>query len=89
MGSFSKSNIKNILLQIFLVYSFLTLLILIILNFGNVRLFNSLNLSMTIISNGGFLPTNNLNQIFLNDNHYILAIVLFIPTLNIFFFLIF
>ncbi len=85
MGSFSKSNTKNILLQIFLVYSLLTLLIFIILNTGGVRLFNSLNLSMTIISNGGFLPTNSLNQIFLKDNHYILAIVLLIPTLNIFF----
>ncbi len=85
MGSFSKFNTKNILLQIFLVYSLLTLLILIILSIGNVRLFNSLNLSMTIISNGGFLPTNNLDQIFLKDNRYILAITLLIPTINIFF----
>ena len=85
MGSFSKSNTKNILLQIFLVYSLLTLLILIILSFGSVRLFNSLNLSMTIISNGGFLPANNLDQIFLENNRYILAIALLIPTLNIFF----
>ena len=85
MGSFSKSNTKNILLQIFLVYSLLTLLILIILSMGNVRLFNSLNLSMTIISNGGFLPTNSLDQIFLKDNYYILAITLLIPTINIFF----
>ena len=85
MGSFSKSNTKNILLQIFLVYSLLTLIIFIILNIGNVRLFNSLNLSMTIISNGGFLPTNSLDQIFLKDNRYILAIVLLIPTINIFF----
>ncbi len=85
MGSFSKSNTKNILIQIFLVYSLLTLLILIILNIGNVRLFNSLNLSMTIISNGGFLPTNSLDQVFLKDNRYILAITLLIPTVNIFF----
>jgi len=85
MGSFSKSNTKNIILQIFLVYSLLTLLIFVIFNIGSVRLFNSLNLSMTIISNGGFLPTNNLNQIFLKENYYILAIVLLIPTLNIFF----
>ena len=68
-----------------MVYSLLTLLILIILSIGNVRLFNSLNLSMTIISNGGFLPTNNLDQIFLKDNRYILAITLLIPTINIFF----
>ena len=85
MGSFSKSNTKNIIFQIFFVYSLLTFLIFIILNVGSVRLFNSLNLSMSIISNGGFLPTNNLNQIFLKENHYILAIVLLIPTLNIFF----
>ena len=87
MGSLSKSNIKNIILQIFLIYSLLTLLVFIILNIGSVRLFNSLNLSMTIISNGGFLPTNSLSQIFLNNNHYILAIVLLIPTFNIFFLL--
>ena len=85
MGSFSKSNTKNVILQIFLVYSLLTVLIFILLNIGNARLFNSLNLSMTIISNGGFLPTNSLNQIFLKDNYYILAIALLIPTLNIFF----
>ena len=71
--------------QIFLVYSLLTLLILIILSIGNVRLFNSLNLSMTIISNGGFLPANSLDQIFIKDNRYILAITLLIPTINIFF----
>ncbi len=85
MGPVSKSNIKNILLQIFLVYSLLTLLIFVILNVGNVRLFNSLNLSMTIISNGGFLPANSLSQIFLKNNNYILTIVLLIPALNIFF----
>ncbi len=85
MGSFSKSNTKNIIFQIFIVYSLLTFLIFIILNIGSVRLFNSLNLSMSIISNGGFLPANTLNQIFLKENHYILAIVLLIPTLNIFF----
>ena len=84
MGSISKSNIKKVLFHIFLIYSLLTFLIFIILNFGSVRLFNSLNLSMTIISNGGFLPTNNLNQIFLKENYIILAFVLLIPTLNIF-----
>ncbi len=85
-GSLSSSNIKNMLLQIFLIYILLTLIIFIILNIGNIRLFNSLNLSMTIISNGGFLPSNSLNQIFLNTNSIILATVLAIPTLNFFFF---
>ena len=85
-GSFSETNIKKVVLQIFLIYSILTILIFIILNFGNIRLFNSLNLSMTIISNGGFLPANSLNQIFTNENKYLLATVLIIPTLNLFFF---
>ncbi len=85
LGSVSKSNIKNIILKIFLVYSLLTLLIFIILNLGSVRLFNSLNLSMTVISNGGFLPTNSLNQILSKNNYYVIAIILLIPTFNIFF----
>ena len=86
LSSFSKSNIKNVLLKIFLVYSLLTFLIFIILNIGGVRLFNSLNLAMTIISNGGFLPSNSLNQIFVKNNHFILAIALLIPTFNLFLF---
>ena len=84
MGSISKSNIKNALFKIFIIYLLLTLITFVLLNFGNVRLFNSLNLSMTLISNGGFLPTNNLNQIFSKDYYYIFMIVLLIPTLNIF-----
>ena len=83
-GIFSSSNIKTVLFKIFFVYSLLTILIFIILNIADIRLFNSLNLSMTIISNGGFLPTNNLSQIFSNENKYFLAIILLIPMLNIF-----
>ena len=86
-STFSSSNLKKVLLQIFLVYSILTFFIFIVLNLGGVRMFNSLNFSMTIISNGGFLPTDNLNQIFNNDNNYILIIVLLISALNIFIFL--
>jgi trk system potassium uptake protein TrkH len=83
-GIFSSSNIKTVLFKIFFVYSLLTILIFIILNIADIRLFNSLNLSMTIISNGGFLPTNNLSQIFSDGNKYFLVIVLLIPMLNIF-----
>ena len=34
-----------------------------LLNSAGVRLFNSLNLSMTLVSNGGFLPSNSLDFI--------------------------
>ena len=84
IGSFSPANIKTVLFKIFFIYTLLTILIFIILNIADVRLFNSLNLSMTIISNGGFLPTNNLNQIFSSDNKYFLTIILLIPMLNFF-----
>ena len=51
------------------------------------RLFNGLNLSMTIVSAGGFLPTNNLNQIIkTNIQELMLIIALFISMFNIYFF---
>ena len=45
-----------------------------LLNISNIRLFNSLNLSMTLISNGGFLPSNSLDLIiktFFSENYFI------------------
>ena len=59
----SESNIKDNLLRIFIIYSLLSIVILSLLNLSGVRLFNSLNLSMTLISGGGFLPMESLNKI--------------------------
>ena len=59
----SENNIKDNLLRIFIIYSLLSIIILSLLNLSGVRLFNSLNLSMTLISGGGFLPTDNINKI--------------------------
>ncbi|MDC3308326.1 TrkH family potassium uptake protein, partial [Candidatus Pelagibacter sp.] len=56
--SFNKSETFKQALKIFLFYSLITLSIFIILSFFDIRLFNSLNLAMTIISSGGFLPSN-------------------------------
>ena len=50
-------------LKIFLFYSFLTFSIFLILNIFEFRSFISLNLAMTLISSGGFLPINNLDTI--------------------------
>ena len=87
----SMSNIKNFLLKIFILYSLLSLLIFLLLNLTDVRLFNSLNLSMSLISSGGFLPTDELNSI-INSNPkkivFILSLILsllnFFIILNIF-----
>ena len=59
----SESNIKDNLLRIFIIYSSLSIVILSLLNLSGVRLFNSLNLSMTLIAGGGFLPTESLDKI--------------------------
>ena len=61
--SFNTTEIFRQSLKIFIFYSFLTLVIFIILNLFDFRSFISLNLSMTLISSGGFLPINNLSSI--------------------------
>ena len=65
--SFNKSETLKQSLKIFLLYSIMTFLIFIVLNLLNIRSFNSLNLAMSIISSGGFLPTNSLSNILLNN----------------------
>ena len=47
--------------------------IFIILNISEIRVFNSLNLSMTIISSGGFLPSNSLSNILINNSQIIIT----------------
>ena len=77
----SESNIKDNLLRIFIIYSLLSIGILSLLNLSGVRLFNSLNLSMTLISGGGFLPTESLNKIISTNFQKIILIFSFIISL--------
>ena len=53
--------------KILILYTSLTLIIFIILKIFDIRSFDSLNLSMTLISSGGFIPVNNLSSI-INSN---------------------
>ena len=69
--SFNKAEILKQSFKIFLLYSIITFSIFVILNLLNIRAFNSLNLAMTIISSGGFLPSNNLSNILLNNTQII------------------
>ena len=64
--SFNTSETLKQSLKILILYTFLTLGIFIILNIFDIRAFNSFNMAMTIISSGGFLPTNSL-EIILNS----------------------
>ena len=65
--SFNSAEIFKQSLKILLLYSALTLFLFIVLKLINIRTFDSFNLSMTIISSGGFLPFNNIDLIINSD----------------------
>ncbi len=84
----SEDNIKNNILKLFIFYVILSFIFLALLNFSGIRLFNSLNLSMSLISGGGFLPSDNLGNIIITGFQKLtLIILLLLSMLN--FFLIF
>ena len=84
--SLNSSEVIKQAIKIFLLYSGLTILIFIILHFFGIRLFNSLNLAMTIISSGGFLPVNDLSSILINDFQIIIfSFLMLISFFSIFF----
>ena len=79
----SKSNLNDNVLRITFFYCILSILIFTILNFSGVRLFNSLNMSMTLISGGGFLPTDQIDKIIrTNFQKIVLIFSLIISMLN-------
>ncbi len=84
--SFNSSEILKQSIKILLLYSGLTISIFIILNILGIRSFNSLNLAMTIISSGGFLPVNELSTILINDFQIIIfSFLMLISFFSIFF----
>ena len=62
--SFNYSEIFKQSFKIIIIYSFLTLLIFILLKTINLRTFDAFNLSLSIISSGGFLPVNKIDYLF-------------------------
>ena len=84
----STENIKNHLLKLFIFYTSLSFIFLLLLSIADVRLFNSVNLGMTLISGGGFLPTDNLSNIIsTNSQKTVLMLMFFLSITN--FYLIF
>ena len=84
--SFNSSEIFKQTVKIFILYSGITISIFFILNIFDIRSFNSLNLSMTIISSGGFLPTNDLSSILINNTQIIIfSLLMLVSFFSIFF----
>ena len=71
----SEENIKNNISKIFIYYCILSFGIFLLFNISGIRLFNSLNISMTLISGGGFLPTDNLSNIISSNFQKIIFII--------------
>ena len=84
--SFNSSEVLKQTVKIFILYSGLTISIFLILNIFGIRTFNSLNLSMTIISSGGFLPSNELSSILINQTQIIVfSLLMLVSFFSIFF----
>ena len=90
-GIISENNIKDLLFKIFILFSILTFTIFVLLNISGVRMFNSLNLSMSLVSTGGFLPTDALDKIIKTNFQkltlifsFLVSILNFFLILNIF-----
>ena len=84
----STENIKSVILKLFIFYTSLSFIFLLLFSIADVRLFNSLNLVMTLISGGGFLPTDNLSNIIsTNLQKIVFILMLFLSITN--FYLIF
>jgi trk system potassium uptake protein TrkH len=71
----SQENIKDNIFKIFIYYCILSFGIFFLFNMSGIRLFNSLNISMTLISGGGFLPTNSLTNIITTNFQKIILII--------------
>ena len=64
--TFSSSETLKQSFKISFIYLILTIIIFLFLSLTGIRIFDSFNLSLTLISSGGFLPDNNLNLIIEN-----------------------
>jgi trk system potassium uptake protein TrkH len=79
------SEIKNQYTKVLLIYFLLTVLVFILLTYSGIRLFEGFNLSMTITSAGGFIPTNFLSEILrLENQKLIFSFSMLIPFFNLY-----
>ena len=65
--SFNYNEIFKQSFKIIIIYSLLTLFIFILFKTINLRTFDAFNLSLSIISSGGFLPVNRIDYLFTSD----------------------
>ena len=83
--SFNTSETFNQSFKVLILYSILTFIIFIVLKLIDFRTFNALNFSLSLISSGGFLPTNSLSKVINTDfKKIIFSILMLISFFSIF-----
>ena len=89
LTNFLSLNSKEVIRQAFkiiVIYISLTIIIFFILSFINIRTFDSFNLSMTLISSGGFMPANSIDAILENDIQKVtISILMLVSFFSLFF----
>ncbi len=84
--SLNNSEIIKQTVKVFILYILITFFIFIILELVGLRTFNSVNLALTLISSGGFLPFNDISVILNTDfKKIVFSILMLISFFSIFF----
>ena len=84
--SLNNSEIIKQTVKVFILYILITFFIFIILELIGLRTFNSVNLALTLISSGGFLPFNDVSVILNTDfKKIVFSILMLISFFSIFF----
>jgi len=80
-------NFNYNFIKILVVYFISTIFVIFLYSLVDLRLLDGVNLALTVISSGGFIPTDSLSKILENDlQTFILSITLLFPILNFFLF---
>ena len=83
--SFNTSEMFKQSSKVLILYTILSFIIFLILKLIDFRTFNALNLSLSLISSGGFLPTNGIDKIINTDfKKVIFSIIMLISFFSIF-----
>ena len=81
------NNFNYNFIRILIIYFFSTIFLIFLYSFINLRLTDSFNLAFTVISSGGFIPTDNLSNIIDTDlKLFVLSSTLLIPIFNFYLF---
>jgi len=84
--SFNSSEILKQSFKIIIIYIVLTSISFILLKLIDLRTFDAFNFALTLISSGGFLPTNNINNLIQSDmSKIIFSILMLMSYFSLFF----